>query len=60
MRKDKKNNIRDYVEEAITWKLDVDRAREMLVSLIGFDATKQTQVISEKLDRIAEELRRMR
>jgi hypothetical protein len=60
MRKDKKNNIRDYVEEAITGKLDVDRAREMLVSLIGFDATKQTQLISEKLDRIAEELRRMR
>jgi len=53
-------SIRDYVEEAITGKLDVDRAREMLVSLIGFDATKQTQLISEKLDRIAEELRRMR
>jgi hypothetical protein len=51
MRKDKKNNIRDYVEQAITGKLDVDLAREMLMSLIGFGATKQTQVIPEKLYR---------
>lgn len=60
MRKDKKNNIRDYAIKAINGELDVDRARDMLMSLIGFGAISQKQVISEKLDRIAEELKRMR